>query len=137
MVHGFEAASHGAKGVLSAAAHSLIAPLGMVLAGLVFIAESGLNFRRYKQGKISKKECIARVKHGAAGTVGSMIGVTAGVAIGFTAGSALFPVVGSLVGAGIGAVAGMIAGKYVGLKILCMTERAIAQVKKNKLKKIQ
>lgn len=114
------------------AAGSLIGPMALAFAALIFLAETGVNYRRYKKGKITKSEFKKLVAHGAVGTVGSLIGVTAGVAIGFAAGTAIFPVVGSLLGAGIGAVGGFVAGKYLSLKMLEATESAIRRLKKGK-----
>jgi len=48
------AAHSGAQGVAKAAVGSLVAPLALVFSGLIFVAETGVHYRRYKKGKISK-----------------------------------------------------------------------------------
>jgi len=57
LVHGLHAAAHmahGAGAVAGVAAGSLISPLALVFTGLIFVAETGVNYRRYKKGKITK-----------------------------------------------------------------------------------
>jgi len=132
--HAMHVAHSGARGVAMVAVGGLIAPLALVFSGLIFVAETGVHYRRYKKGKISKEEFTHLVAHGAVGTVGSLVGVTAGTALGFAAGSAIFPVVGSLIGAGIGAVGGFFAGKYLSLKILQLTECGLKRLMKGRIK---
>ena len=133
MTHGGLALS---KGTIAVAAGSLISPLALAFTALIFLAETGVNYRRYKKGKITESQFKKLVAHGAVGSVGSLIGISAGVAIGFSAGTAVFPVVGSLIGAGIGAVGGLLAGKYLSLKMLKATECAILRLKNKKMKKV-
>jgi hypothetical protein len=61
LVHGLAdvvAMTHGAlavsKGAIAVAAGSLISPLALAFTALIFLAETGVNYRRYKKGKITK-----------------------------------------------------------------------------------
>lgn len=96
---------------------------------MVYIAESGYNYRLFKRGKISKTEFKDRLKQGAVGTVGGLACASAGAALGFVVGSTIFPVVGSIIGVFVGGVAGGISGKRLSLKLLMRIEEKIARIK--------
>ena len=104
----------------------MISPLAVTVSALVFLAETGLNYRRYKKGKITKSEFKKLVAEGAIGTVGGLVGTTAGAALGFSVGTLILPVVGSRIGAGIGAVGGFIAGHKLSVRAFAKIEHAIS-----------
>lgn len=85
-------------------------------AGVVVIAKSGIDYRKYKKGEITKDEFHSNVKKYAMAGAGSVVGSIGGMAAGFAAGSLIFPGVGSIIGAVAGAVGGGIAGNKLGLK---------------------
>jgi len=126
---GLAFASGGATSI-SIAGGAIIGPVAWSFVGIVYIAETSINYRRYKKGHISKTEFIARAKTGAVGTIGGLAGASAGALVGFLAGSAIFPVVGSIVGVLIGGVAGGLAGKKLSVKLFVSIERKIEKAKK-------
>jgi len=121
--------SSGATGI-SIAGGAIIGPVAWSFVGIVYIAETSINYRRYKKGDISKTEFIARAKTGAVGTIGGLAGASAGAALGFLAGSAIFPVVGSIVGVLIGGVAGGLVGRKLSVKLFVSIENKIAKARK-------
>ena len=118
----------GGAGV-ALAGSAIIGPLAWTFVGVIYIAETGINYRRYKRGDITKDEFKKRVKQGAVGTVGGLACASAGAAIGFLIGSALFPVVGSVAGVLIGGVVGGLAGKRLSIKMLNKIEEKIEKIK--------
>ena len=52
----------GMGGGLAIAGGALLGPLAWTFVGVVFIAETGINYRRFKRGEISKKELKTRIK---------------------------------------------------------------------------
>lgn len=124
-------AAGGASGI-SIAGGAIMGPIAWSFVGIVYIAETSINYRRYKRGDISKTEFIARAKTGAVGTIGGLAGATAGAALGFLAGSAVFPVVGSIVGVLVGGVVGGLAGRKMSVKLFVGIENKIAKARKLK-----
>ena len=61
-------------------------PIGLIVSSVVFSAQTGLDFRKYKKGEISKDEFKKRTKRGAFATTGSLVGTTGGMVGGFFAG---------------------------------------------------
>ena len=90
-------ASGGAAGSVIA---SSVGPIQLVLAATVFTAQTGIEFRKFKQGKISKKEFKRRTKKNGVKTTGGVMGASTGSVAGFFIGQILipFPVVGGLIG---------------------------------------
>ncbi len=119
------AAAGGMGGGLAIAGGAILGPLAWTFVGVVFIAETGINYRRYKRGEISKKELKTRIKQGAVGTIGGLACASAGAALGFVIGSAAFPVVGSIVGVVLGGVVGGLVGKRLSLRMLIKIEEKI------------
>lgn len=76
-----------------------------VLGGVMYTAQTGINYRKYKQGKIDKKQFEYSTKIGAVETIGGIGGASGGAALGFAIGS-----VGAVPGAIIGTVIGGIIG---------------------------
>ncbi len=52
----------GAGNAIAIAGGAIIGPLAWSFVGLVYIAETGINYRRYKRGDISKSEFKTRMK---------------------------------------------------------------------------
>ena len=61
-------------------------PLKVVMGGLVYAAVTGIDYRMYKRGEITKDEFKSRAKVGAVGTVGGVLGSSAGMIGGFALG---------------------------------------------------
>lgn len=74
--------------------------------GLMYTAQTGINYRKYRKGRINKKEFWKRMKLNSANAVGGMAGGTGGAAAGFALGTVIFPGVGSVIGAVFGGIAG-------------------------------
>lgn len=123
------AALVGTGGGVALAGSAIIGPLAWTFVGVIYLAETGINYRRYKRGDITKQEFKTRVKQGAVGTVGGIACASAGAALGFVIGSACFPVVGSIVGVLVGGVAGGLAGKRLSIKMLNKIEAKMAAIK--------
>lgn len=85
------------------------------MAGVVFTAQTGINYRRYKKGQITKDQFKNRTKRGAAGTIGGMAGSASGMFAGFFAGQLLIPV--PVLGGVIGSLVGGFAGGFFGAKV--------------------
>lgn len=90
-------------GVLKAGC-TVAAPLAWTMAGLIYIAETGVNYNKLKKGLIDKKEFKKRAKYGAVGKVGAIVGSSIGGALGFLLGTAILPGIGSVVGVVVGGV---------------------------------
>ena len=121
----------GAQGI-AIAGGAIMGPIAWSFVGIVYIAETSINYRRYKKGDISKTEFIARAKTGAVGTIGGLAGASAGAALGFLAGSACFPVVGSIVGVLAGGIIGGLCGRKLSVKLFVSIENKIEKAKKLK-----
>lgn len=117
---------------LALAGSAILGPVAWTFVGLVFVAETGINYRRFKRGEISKDEFKNRVKQGAVGTIGGLACASAGAALGFVIGSALFPVVGSIVGVLLGGVIGGVAGKKMSVRLLTRIEKKLEKIRKMK-----
>ena len=89
---------------LMQAGGTVVSPLAWTVAGLFYIAELGVNYRRLQQGVIDEKEFKKRSVSSAMSKVGAIAGSSIGGAIGFLIGSAIMPGVGSIVGVVIGGV---------------------------------
>lgn len=111
---GFESAFLGAKegfGTgLGSAASGVTNAVPWIFVGIVFTAQTGINYRKYKKGIISKEEYSRTTKMNAAGAAGGLTGASAGASTGFVLGSVV-PVVGSIIGTIGGAIVGGIMGK--------------------------
>ena len=94
-------------------------PLKFILGGVVFSVKTGLDYREYKKGLITKSEFTRRAKIGAFATAGSLGGGTVGMIGGFMLGQALIPipVLGGVIGVVVGGTAGGIGGAVLSTKI--------------------
>lgn len=111
---------HGGKGVLKAGC-TVAAPLAWSMAGLIYIAETGVNYRKFKKGLIDKKEFKRRATYGAIGKVSAIVGSSLGGMAGFIIGTALLPGIGSIVGTVIGGVS-------ASLIVSALTVRSIQRI---------
>lgn len=93
-------------------------PVGLIVSGVLFSAQTGIEYRKYKRGEMTKDEFKKSTKKGAIMTSGSLVGSTGGMVGGFFAGQLLIPipVVGGIIGAFAGGFAGGMTGAKVSLK---------------------
>lgn len=87
-----------------------------VMLAFVYIAESGLNYRRYLRGDISPTQFWTTTSLLSLTTAEGLLGGAGGVAIGFALGTMLLPGVGGLIGSVVGGLAGGFAGDKVMLR---------------------
>ena len=109
-------------------------PFVLILSGVIFSAQTGLDYRSYKRGEISKSEFSKRTKRGAFTISGALMGKTGGMVSGFFVGQAMipFPVLGGIVGGVVGGIAGGLTGAKVSVKLYEKMEERQAE-KQNKL----
>jgi outer membrane lipoprotein SlyB len=84
---------------------------------VVFVAKTGIDYRKMKKGEISKDQFKRDTKIGFVAVGGGVAGATGGAAAGFAIGTAMFPGVGSAIGGFIGSIVGGVAGNVVSTKI--------------------
>lgn len=65
---------------------SVPGPIGLIFSSVIFSAKTGLDYRRYKQGKMTKEEFTQTTKKSAFATTGSLVGTTGGMVGGFIVG---------------------------------------------------
>ena len=90
-------------------------PYAPVVLGLFFSAKTGLDYRKYKKGDITKAEFKKRTKKGALTTTSSMLGSAIGSVGGMIVCQIIIPL--PLVGAVIGSVVGGFGGAFAASKI--------------------
>ena len=95
-------------------AQLLPGPAKFVLGGIIATAKTGIDYRSYCKGKISKDEFKRRTKYTWVGTAGSIAGSSAGMIGGFLIGQAIIPM--PIVGGVIGVLAGGFAVGLAGQK---------------------
>jgi hypothetical protein len=76
----------------------------------VYIADAGLNYRKYREGKISASEFWTSTSLLSLATLGGLVGGVGGTALGCALGTMLLPGIGTVVGSVVGGVAGGLAG---------------------------
>ena len=123
-------AINAAEGALGSGA-SAAAPgvFKIALTGLVFAAQSGVEYRRLRKGRITKREFKKRMKRGVYVSSGNLVGGSAGMVVGFVVGQVLIPlpVVGGIIGTVVGGTIGGIAGMKVSVKVYERLEKRLAQ----------
>ena len=97
-------------------------PYKWIFAASIYTAQTGINYRKYKKGEITKKEFKRRAELGAVTVIGGLAGATAGSGAGFLIGAPLGPV-GAILGIIIGGIAGGIGGRQASLKIFASIEK--------------
>lgn len=100
------------------AGKTLTAPLAYTVVGLIYVAETAINYRKYKKGAITKKEFKKRAAIGAIGKLSALLGTSVGAAAGFAAGTAIAPGLGSIIGIVVGGVSGSLLLRYLALKAI-------------------
>jgi hypothetical protein len=95
------------------------------MMAFAYIAESGLNYRRYLQGKISPTEFWTQTSLLSLTTIEGLAGGAGGVALGFALGTILLPGIGSLLGSIVGGLAGGLAGDKIMLNTYQTLENKI------------
>lgn len=119
------------KGVVSAGmtlgagmdhALNFFGPYKWMFAAAIYTAQTGINYRKYKKGEITKKEFKRRAELGAVTVIGGLTGATAGSAVGFAIGTVGGPI-GQIIGIIVGGIAGGIGGRTVGLKLFATIEK--------------
>lgn len=103
---------------LKIAGGTIFSPVAWSFAGLVYLAQTGCNYRKMKAGKMSEEEFKKVSENGAAGVVGGLAGASGGAAVGFLIGSAVCPGIGSIIGTMTGAVIGGMEGKKYSIELL-------------------
>jgi outer membrane lipoprotein SlyB len=101
----------------------LTSTFNWALAGVVMTAKTGIDYRKYKKGDMTKTEYMKNVKKYALVGSGLIVGSISGMAAGFALGSVIFPGVGSIVGAVAGAIGGTVAGEKLSIKAYASIER--------------
>ena len=81
-----------------------------VVIAFAYMADSGLNYRRYRMGKISPQNFWSQTSLLSLTTLEGLAGGAGGVALGFALGTLLLPGLGGIIGTMIGGVAGGLAG---------------------------
>lgn len=108
---------------------AVMGPLAWSFAGLVYIAETGVNYRKLKRGEIDKKEFKRRAIFGAIGKVSSVIGSSIGATVGFLIGTAILPGIGTIIGVVVGGVSGSLIISAITVKSIARIERRIRRRK--------
>ena len=83
----FQVAHAAGESTLSTAGAAAIPGfIGIIIQGVIYAAQTGVNYRKYRKGKITKEEFKRRAKMGAFGTTCKVIGSTGGLTCGFLIG---------------------------------------------------
>lgn len=88
----------------------------IIIGGVLYTAQVGLNYRRLQKGRMTKTQFKRSLKLGASQMGMGLAGGTSGAAVGFFIGSFGGPV-GSVIGTVIGGVYGGIKGQGFGTKL--------------------
>jgi len=88
-------------------------PLKFAIGGVIATAKTGIDYRKYCKGEITKDEFTKRAKYTWIGQAGAVVGSSGGMIGGFVLGQALIPmpVVGGIIGVVVGGIAGGVAGQ--------------------------
>jgi hypothetical protein len=96
-----------------------------LFASVVYTAQTGYNYRKYKRGEITKKDFQRSAKIGAVGVGAGILGASGGGAVGFLLGTLILPGIGSGIGTIVGSIAGGISGKKLSTKVYEKIEEKI------------
>ena len=88
------------------AGSTIVAPFAWAMVGLIYVAETGFNYRQLKKGIITEKEFKKKAVIGAISKVGLLLGTSVGATTGFLLGTAILPGVGSIIGVIMGGLTG-------------------------------
>jgi outer membrane lipoprotein SlyB len=100
-----------------------------MFSSIIYTARTGIDYKKYKKGQITKETFQRNAKMGAFGVAGGLGGASGGGAAGFAIGTAIFPGVGSAIGAIAGAIGGGIAGNKISTKIYERMEERMTKLK--------
>ena len=119
---GASVAAATAAGTTAGAAATSVAvpgPLGILAVGVIYSAQTGIDYRKFKKGLITHDEFKTRAKRGAFASTGGVLGSAGGMVGGFFVGQALIPipVVGGVIGTFAGGMAGGLGGAKVSIKL--------------------
>lgn len=95
----------------------------------VYTAKAGLNYRRYKTGKIDKQEFWHRMRLNSVTSVSSVAVGSGGAAAGFAIGTFFLPGLGSVIGAVVGGMAGGFVGEKLSAKVYKHIDMKIEEAK--------
>mmetsp|Transcript_30426 Transcript_30426/g.22177 ORF Transcript_30426/g.22177 Transcript_30426/m.22177 type:complete len:138 (-) Transcript_30426:364-777(-) len=118
-VRATNAVTMGVASGSSSIATGAMGPTAWIFAGFIYTAKTGLEYRRFRKGQISKDEFKTRTKKNTAMMLGGVTGGAGGAALGFAIGTAIMPGVGSLIGTIAGGISGGLAGEKVFVKAYC------------------
>lgn len=135
VVAGIAVTSNGLLSGASIAGGAICAPVAWAFVSVLFVAEAGINYRRYKKGKIDKKEMKLRLRNNGVGSLTGMAGAAVGATVGFLIGSAAFPMVGSVIGVILGGAMGGVLAKSLTFKSLALIDKQLAKRKPAKKSK--
>lgn len=80
---------------------------------LCYLADSGLSYRNYLEGKISGSQFWTTTSLMSLSTVEGLIGGIGGTAVGFALGNAFLPGIGGLIGSVFGGLSGTLVGDNI------------------------
>lgn len=130
-LHGVQStAAETLKSGIATAAVGIAPAVPFVFSGIVYSARVGLDYRKYKAGKISKRQFKHNAKIGLAGITGGVGGSIGGATFGFIVGTAIAPGVGSVIGTLVGGVAGGVTGQKLSMQAY---ERIDERISRSKL----
>lgn len=115
------------SGVMQAG-NAIVMPFAWAVTGLIYIAETGFNYRKLKKGEIDKKEFKRRAVIGAIAKVGGLLGTSVGAACGFLVGTAIAPGIGTIIGVIVGGISGSITGQALTLRSIAAVEGQINRI---------
>ena len=89
---------------------SFLTKSSWIVLAFVYLADSGLTYRKYTDGRIPASQFYTQTSVLSLSTLGGLLGGAGGTALGFAIGNLIFPGVGGVVGSLVGGVAGGLAG---------------------------
>lgn len=119
-------------GSIQTLSEGLLTSTAWMTAAFVYTAHTGLNYRKYKKGQMTKKEFWSLAKMNSVTTVSSMAGGSGGAAAGFALGTTIMPGVGSIVGTIVGGLIGGYAGEKISSKAYKSIEQKIREAKEQR-----
>jgi len=107
---------HGASRGVGYVAGSITRAAPWLFTGIVLTAKSGLDYRKFRKGKIDKREFRKRLRTNTVTGVLGLSAATIGATAGFTIGTVIIPGVGSAIGGVVGTLVGAISVGFIGKK---------------------
>lgn len=122
-------ASAAVNNSLSVASGMMFNPITYGFSAIILAAETACDWRKVKNGKMTKIEFRKRLKQNGVGVGGGIIGASGGMALGFWVGTAILPGIGSFIGTFGGAIAGGLMGRKLAIKSIQKVDVMIEQKK--------